>query len=188
MKKLIVGIAASAMVLTGSVAYGATSSIIGAKVQGLFSVVVNGEKISDAVVINGLTYVPIRSLTDSIGGDIKVVGKTVSVVTPTQSPDVGLDERSIILKGKIYGFETEITKRERKITMLQTEISEVEKIIAGNDASPLYKDFGMVYREGQDYKNSAAKIVELQVQVDAVKAEITDLQAQIAAVETELAQ
>lgn len=188
MKKKIAITVAALLLLTGTAAYGATSSIVGAKVQGIFSVVVNGEKISDAVVVNGLTYVPLRSISNSIGGDIQVVGKTVSIVTPDQSVDVGADERSIILKGKIYGLETTISTRQKKITSIKDEITSLELAIAGNEASPVYADRGIVFRDTELYKETASRITALQAQVDAINAEITDLQAQIAAVETELAQ
>ena len=189
MKKIIVVGALSLTFLASSVVvYGATSSsLIGAKVQGIFSVKVNGAKISDAVAINGLTYVPLRSLTESIGGTVQVEGKTVSVVTAEQSVDVGLDERSIILKGRVYGFETDISTRQKNITYLNEEIASIELANSKIEVSPIYKDYGIVYRDTQLYKDSAAKIADLQAQVNVLNAEITDLQAKKAVVEAELA-
>ncbi|KAF9142796.1 hypothetical protein BGX30_002164 [Mortierella sp. GBA39] len=52
----------------------AGNGLLGAKVQGLFSVEVNGKKINDAVVINGSTYIPVRSLSESIGAGLSVSG------------------------------------------------------------------------------------------------------------------
>lgn len=60
-------------------------SLIGKKVTGEYTVIVNGKTLEDkGAVIDGRTNAPVRALSDSLGADIQVSGKTI-YVTSTQS-------------------------------------------------------------------------------------------------------
>ncbi|MGV7643095.1 stalk domain-containing protein, partial [Mycobacterium kansasii] len=69
--------------------------MIGKKVTGEYTVVVNGEKLSDkGAIIDGRANVPVRALSESLGVDIKVDGKTIMVTseeTPINNQVVQLD-------------------------------------------------------------------------------------------------
>lgn len=60
-------------------------SLIGQKVTGEYTIVVDGKTLRDkGVVIEGRTNAPVRALSDTLGADIQVSGKTI-YVTSNQS-------------------------------------------------------------------------------------------------------
>lgn len=66
-------------------------SMIGKKVTGEYTVIVNGQKLSEkGAIIDGKANVPVRAISESLGADIKVSGKTITVNTENQtSEDTG---------------------------------------------------------------------------------------------------
>lgn len=59
-------------------------SMVGQKVTGEYTIVVNGEKLQDkGAVIDGRTNAPVRALSDALGADLKVdnTTKTVEITT-----------------------------------------------------------------------------------------------------------
>ncbi|WP_145412541.1 stalk domain-containing protein [Paenibacillus xylanexedens] len=57
-------------------------SLVGKKVSGEYTVIVNGQKLADkGAVIDGKANVPVRGISDALGADIKVEGKTITVTT-----------------------------------------------------------------------------------------------------------
>lgn len=59
-------------------AFADSTSLIGKKVQGLYSVVMNGPKIADAVIINGTADAPVRAVSQA-GATLAVDGKKIIV-------------------------------------------------------------------------------------------------------------
>ncbi|WP_160045708.1 stalk domain-containing protein [Paenibacillus sp. USDA918EY] len=80
---LLSGVVIGAVVATSSSAFAAQiKSLVGQKVTGEYTVVVNGKTLSDkGAVINGRTNAPVRALSDALGADLKVEGKTITVTT-----------------------------------------------------------------------------------------------------------
>lgn len=57
-------------------------SLVGKKVTGEYTVIVDGKKLADkGAVIDGKANVPVRGISEALGADIKVSGKTISVTT-----------------------------------------------------------------------------------------------------------
>lgn len=57
-------------------------SLIGKKVTGEYTIKVNGEKIADkGAIIDGRANIPVRGISEALGADIKVSGKTITVTT-----------------------------------------------------------------------------------------------------------
>lgn len=84
--------------LSANTAYGAVQSLVGKKVTGEMTVVVNGEKLKDkGAVIEGRTNAPVRALADSLGAGLRVDGNTIYVTSTTGSQD-----KTVLLDGKYY--------------------------------------------------------------------------------------
>ncbi|MEK5418208.1 hypothetical protein [Paenibacillus sp. FSL L8-0708] len=77
MKKFISGVIVGVLLLTSVSAFADSASLIGQKVQGLFSVEKNGVKITDAVIIKGTAYAPVRSISEAAGVTLNVEGKKI---------------------------------------------------------------------------------------------------------------
>lgn len=101
-------------------------SLIGKKVTGEYTVVVNGKTLSDkGAVIEGRTNVPVRALSEAIGADIKVDNKTISVMTEEKEPT----DKVVMMDGLYYN----------KYELLNKKTS-IERSIAASEADK-EKDF-----------------------------------------------
>lgn len=64
-------------------------SLVGKKVTGEYTVIVDGKKLADkGAVIDGKANVPVRGISEALGADIKVSGKTITVTTSSDEAEV----------------------------------------------------------------------------------------------------
>lgn len=83
--------------MSANTAYGAVQSLIGKKVSGEVSVVVNGKELTDkGAIIDGVTNVPARALSNALGASIQLEGKAVMITSEHASDKV------VLLDGKYY--------------------------------------------------------------------------------------
>lgn len=60
-------------------------SLVGKKVSGEYTVIVDGKKLADkGAIIDGKANVPVRGISEALGADIKVSGKTITVTTASE--------------------------------------------------------------------------------------------------------
>lgn len=60
-------------------------SLVGKKVSGEYTVIVDGKTLSDkGAVIDGKANVPVRGISEALGADIKVSGKTITITSPDE--------------------------------------------------------------------------------------------------------
>ncbi|OME62303.1 hypothetical protein BSK59_02195 [Paenibacillus odorifer] len=178
MKKKIIIITTVALMVGGSIGFAATNSpLIGAKVQGLFTVQKSdGTKIGDAVIINGTAYAPVRSVSDATGATLTVEGKkiimsgnnTTSVETTGKSSDYS--EKKSYLEYKIRAAESDIKSAQGAIKGLEGSIEKVNKYPAD-------------YPTDQQRIDALAKIDEMikvkQQVISEKEKELADLQEQL---------
>jgi hypothetical protein len=79
LKKFVSGIVVGLLLFSGASVFADSTSLIGQKVQGLFSVEKDGVKVADAVIINGSTYAPIRAVSEATGANLSVDGKKIII-------------------------------------------------------------------------------------------------------------
>lgn len=93
---LISGIVIGAMIATAGSAFAEqVKSLVGKKVTAEYTVVVDGKTLPDkGAVIDGRTNVPVRGITQALGVDMQVEGKTIKITTETSgdSKDEGSAE------------------------------------------------------------------------------------------------
>lgn len=178
MKKKIVGIAVAALLFGSSIGYAASSSLVGAKVQGLFTVQkADGTKIADAIIVNGTAYAPVRAISDATGTQLNVEGKTITLgdtvetspasggttqVEPvnTAAPAVTLtqDEKDILQK--------RITNAERAIVGAQEDIVRAQAQLSAS------ADVAEIEKLKKTIKELEARIASVQKSVDIDKARL----------------
>lgn len=67
-------------------------SMVGKKVMGEYTVVVDGKKLSDkGAVIDSRANVPARALSEALGADVSVSGKTITITSQTEESTAGSD-------------------------------------------------------------------------------------------------
>ncbi|MFD3272684.1 stalk domain-containing protein [Paenibacillus dendritiformis] len=86
---LVSGVVIGALVATAGSAFAdQVKSLVGKKVTGEYTVVINGKTLQDkGAVIDGRTNVPVRGISDALGADFKVEGKKI-IVTTTEGEDL----------------------------------------------------------------------------------------------------
>lgn len=153
LKKFISGVIVGVFLFTGISAFADSSSLIGQKVQGLFSIEKNGIKVADAVIINGTAYAPVRSVSEVAGVSLNVEGKKILMVTTTSTSDAEvLSVELSRLNADVQSYQAnidrtntyEIAPREKRLVELKASdngsaesaftISSVEKSISDSRA------------------------------------------------------
>lgn len=147
-------------------------SLVGKKVSGEYTVIVNGEKLADrGAIIDGKANVPVRGISEALGADIKVSGKTINVTTiESESPAATIENK--------YSGRTAASIQE-SLTILQ------DRILAPN-----LKEREEVASELAKLKESnadAALIKERETQLAGYDARIAATRADIAQAEAALA-
>ena len=90
MKKFIAGAVFGAILASTVTAYGATT-LIGKKIQGETDVIVDGTKLDTAIIVDGKSYAPLRSIGSAAGYEVgftsdKQITLTSSVIEDTTTP------------------------------------------------------------------------------------------------------
>jgi len=109
MKKFISGLVIGLMISTSLIAFANTTNIIGKQIQGIFPLIINGQKCDkDVIVIDGTSYLPVRKASEIFG--YKVDFKNNEVILSNQNESSSEKKAGDKLKHDIYkvqaGFET----------------------------------------------------------------------------------
>lgn len=129
MKKFLSGMIAGLFLFAGATVFADSSSLIGQKVQGLFVIEKSGVKVSDAVVINGTAYAPVRAVSEATGVTLQVEGKKIIMGNDNNNsatPNNG--ETPTKKTASQY-------QKEFQISILESEIESAEGAIKGLEES-----------------------------------------------------
>lgn len=123
---LLSGVVIGAVVATSSSAFAAqVKSLVGQKVTGEYTVVVNGKTLSDkGAVINGRTNAPVRALSDAIGGNLNVDNqkKVISITTEETSVTSSGDSSNVTNESDLRKSALLIQK-----SSLEAEVQDLQK-------------------------------------------------------------
>ncbi|MGE7612536.1 hypothetical protein [Paenibacillus sp. FSL F4-0243] len=121
MKKKIVGIVAAALLLGGSIGFAASSSLIGAKVSGMYTIKQDGKKIADAIVVNNSAYVPVRTMSEATGAGLTVEGKTIILESKeTEKAALKASIAAAKLRERLAGAESSVQVLKEAIQLVET--------------------------------------------------------------------
>ncbi|OMD92415.1 hypothetical protein BSK49_03820 [Paenibacillus odorifer] len=173
MKKFVSGVIVGALLFGGASVFADSASLIGQKVQGLFTVEKNGSKVADALVINGSAYAPVRAVAEATGTKLTVEGKKIimgETTTVTVTPNKNAE------------LKAEYDKTLADITRLENGIQDIEKnVIPGlKESAEILSTNGKI---GERAKETLAQY-EAQLQKD--KTELAFLQEKLAQLKTQL--
>ncbi|MGE6576257.1 stalk domain-containing protein [Paenibacillus xylanexedens] len=104
-------------------------SLVGKKVTGEYNIIVNGEKLSDkGAVIDSRANVPARALSEALGADVSVSGKTITITSKAGDSDVSGSDNSTITtsSNKYIGYT--------KSSLEELRSSTIEKILTPTKA------------------------------------------------------
>lgn len=160
MKKKIVGIVAAALLLGGSIGFAASSSLIGAKVSGLYTIKQDGKKIADAIVVNNSAYVPVRTMSEATGTGLTVEGKTIILESK--------ETEKLTLKASI-----EEAKLREKLAVSESSVQVLKEAIQ------LAETTAAILTSAADQEAQRNYIAELNKRVEFTKTEITQIKTQL---------
>lgn len=176
-KKFISGFIAGALLFGGASAFAASTNLIGQKVQGIFSIEKSGQKVSDAVIINGSAYAPVRAVAEATGTSLTVEGKKITMgdsTTVSASNQGKLDElnfqRTVIVR--------KISEAEGGVKMYETtylpSAQQYYENYKGTESEQQYKNW--LDARNAEYEQRKADLAELQQQLKELDAQIAELQ------------
>lgn len=181
MKRKVISITVAALLLGSSIGFAAaTSPLIGAKVEGIFTVKkANGKKIADAVVINGTAYAPVRAVSEAAGVNLTVEGKTITMedaTTTTSAVNQTGQPETVNLQAERERLEALIEKKTAAAAELKrSSIDFYDALIAESPNSTTIPQW-----EAAKKKYNAI-LDQLNADIATLNQQLTDLDAQIAA-------
>lgn len=126
MRKKIVGIVAAALLLGGSIGFAASSSLIGAKVSGMYTIKQDGKKIADAIVVNNSAYVPVRTMSEATGAGLTVEGKTIILESKeTEKAALKASIAAAKLRERLAGAESSVQVLKEAIQLVETTAADL---------------------------------------------------------------
>lgn len=179
MKKSIIALLTACVLVTGTSAFAATSSLVGKKVAKEVVIEKNGVKSAKkAVIIDGVTYAPVRDIAEGAGYSVTYKGDVISLETVAE--EVSSKEVDIL--------KAEVSKQEELIKWYQfnitntttTDIANLEQEIAKENAR-IEKIPGRLTGLEANLKERRTYVSEQQALIDAAQAKITELQAEMSA-------
>lgn len=173
---VIGGVLIGFVVATSTSAFADTvKSLIGKKVTGEYTVTVNGQRLADkGAIIDGKANVPVRGISEALGADIKVSGKTITVTT--ESSEV-LNENTN--SNKYHGRSK--ADIEGTLSILRDKI--LAPTLAGREE--IAAEIARLTEEGasQDLIESRKKqLASYDADIAAAKADIAEAEAALAAI------
>lgn len=176
-KKFISGVIVGVMLFAGASVFADSVSLIGQKVQGLYTIQKDGKKIGDAVIIKGTAYAPVRAVSNAAGTNLTVSGRNIimkdEIIGPTRTEPVTLDE----YKAELERINTEITQKQQNINYLETT------------AIPDYEQMAKEMADnGTLGKDAAAQAEKYKALLEQRKQELVDLQQKLTEINTKIAE
>ncbi|MDH6430285.1 MULTISPECIES: hypothetical protein [unclassified Paenibacillus] len=178
MKKFVSGVIVGVLLFAGASVFADSASLIGKKVQGLYTIEKSGKKVADAIIIDGSAYAPVRAVAEVTGAGLSVEGK--KIIMSTEDSQISSDNKEV----EVSRLNIKIDLINKQIQTYQDSIVDIQGKIAKEQEN---KD--SVTMEGSkeifqliidDYKK---QITSAQAKIDAANKEITALQAQVTALE-----
>lgn len=173
MKKYIIGAFIGAFLMVSGQVMAEELSKIGKVVQGEAVVVKGKTELSNAIIVDGKSYAPVRDIVESFGSTTTYT-KGVIRIEENQT-DIGPADKIELLESK---------KR-----IIGREIERIEKgnLVLENETIPFFIERGKTSKTGEIPPDTQARIDELKESLAESIAKLTDLKAQVAAIDAEIA-
>ncbi|OKP83286.1 hypothetical protein A3844_22795 [Paenibacillus helianthi] len=179
MKKFVSGIIVGALLFAGASAFADSTSLVGKKVTGVFSIEKDGKNVAEAAIINGSAYAPVRAVAQISGATLTVEGKkiimsdnTANIATSDLPAAVSISRKKI----EIQAVQTKIESARGGVSLYETDA--IPRAQAAYDNS-----IGTIEETGR--KNFLDNLL---ANLEAKKVELADLEAQLVELNKQLAE
>lgn len=176
MKKLISGAIAGALLLTSVTVFADSASLVGKKVQGLFTVEQNGKKVADAVIIDGVAYAPVRAVSEAAGVELKVEGKKIIMKEPELGTTIAEPVSTSVPEPTATPAQSTVTikptaspeqAKENKIRSLEIKLATLSGSIAMTEAR---------LKDDPTNESLKQKVIDLKAEYATLEAQLAELQ------------
>lgn len=134
MRKYLIGVIIGAMLMFGAQTF--ADSLIGKKVDGVVKVIVDGSELETAaVVIEGVSYAPLRAVGESLQLEVEYSDGVV-ILSRQDKEDSNLQEQ---IKNEIRR-EIEAIEKEKEIEKIQNAIRGLEEQLRNPEVYGLYTE------------------------------------------------
>jgi len=181
MKKFVTGLLVGLTLFAGTSALaGPVSKLIGAKVQGVYSLEKGGKSIGEAVVIDGKAYAPVRAISEAAGVGLTIEGKTIKMsdITVNESGDYVLGPGALALVTEQGKIRTALGNSKDALTAAQTALKMYEDALAA-DAARAEPLPGAADALKTNITKTKAEITKLEAEIKAAEARVAELQTQL---------
>ncbi|KWX71627.1 hypothetical protein AMQ84_27280 [Paenibacillus riograndensis] len=172
---LVIGIVIGATITLSPQIYGAGAKLLGSKVDNTLDIKLNGSSIGQGAVINGTSYLPVRSAANALGLEVSVDSNQVNLSGNSSEENAKIAQEQQAEMDKA----TKISELKIFIEASQKKIKSKEAIIASGEKTVLS------YKEKVEYLNSTG--IGDQVTRDTTNKAYTDAQAALEANKSALA-
>jgi peptidoglycan hydrolase CwlO-like protein len=188
MRKYIIGFIAGILVATAGIAGAETISLVGKKIQSEAVVTLDGKEIGTAIITDGTSYLPIRTLADATGLKVGYQKGNIKLETKTELPRnlENLDQRLEDLTWSLNSWQKMLANTQRSIDGCLENIAKWQGVLdtLAPDASDEIKaDYQSRIGSAEteiikleiDLAERSAKVEEVEAEIELVKAEIERL-------------
>lgn len=129
MKKYVAGFLAGALFTLSAAAFASDiPSLVGKKIQGQTVVKVNGEELDTAIIVDGKSYSPTRSIGEAAGFDVSMQDKEIILDKKATSTP------SAVTPGKGQSVEEQVAKLNQRIVDAKQRIADINKLIEASES------------------------------------------------------
>lgn len=173
-------------VLYAPTIYAATSNLLGTKVDKVMTVKLDNKKIGDAVVIKGVSYLPVRATANAFNAEVAVNSTEINL-TSEDDIDPGFSVTPEEEKVDIVALSAEIRVLKKNIQNAKDVLSNKasgERSIASKEET-----IQMLYRmrDTNTPGYSEEKVTNIQAQINKTKKNLSDAETNLPIWEAELA-
>lgn len=112
-------------------------SLVGVKIQGETPVIANGKDVGNAIIVDGKSYAPVRSISEAAGFEVKVENKQIVMTKKSTGGTTTVPEMPTMPVKKpnvrtVEQIDIQIYEEQTRIRALTYGVSDMEKLINGN--------------------------------------------------------
>jgi len=195
LRKYLLGFLVGILFASAVPAYGAVSSLVGKKVSSEITVKLDKKEIGTAIVVDGRSYLPVRSLSDAIGLKLNVTKEEVSLLTgPVENSESIIKELEIKKTGRanLVLFRDRVVDEYDNLKLIidkpDNQLAEAKAyLLTMGDEHPMRQvQLGVIETLEQGIKDREKRLVELQTEIDKFNQQITERDVEIAELESKL--
>lgn len=183
MKKYMIGFLAGALFMVAGQSFAGSTSFVGKKIESEIPVTVDGKVVDKAIVLQGKSFVPVRSVTVAMGGEVAAVSKG-GIELKTGIDLSNVEDKAYKLKvlnaakdplvKELEQYKSALPNLEKDLARAETDLERAKT--AYPDMLPSYqRDVDSAKASIQQNKDKQA---ELQGKIDALDQQIAEVEAQ----------